>query len=105
MTDRVSVPKRLLQRFHVQSSLPSRKRRGRRLFSRWGKDTEVSSLKESPKGELKTEEDSRLPASVPTPKRRRRVILRSDLPTQVPKSPTLSLVRKGDGFGGGRCCG
>lgn len=72
MTDRVSVPKRLLQRFHVQSSLPSRKRRGRKLFSPWRKDTEVSNLEESPKRDVKTEEDSRLPASVPAPKRRRR---------------------------------
>lgn len=63
-----------MHRFHVQTRLPSHKRRGRKLVIRLGKDSKVSTLDQSPEGGVGSREDSRIPTSsslVPTRKHRR----------------------------------
>ena len=74
MTDHLSVPKRLLHRFHVQAPLPFRKRRGHKLVIRLGQDSKASTLEKRPEWELPTGKNSQSqrPTSVPPKKRRRR---------------------------------
>lgn len=73
MTNRVSVPKRLMQRFFAQPPLLFRKRQGRKLVIRSGKKTQASTVDESSEWGLEIQEASRIPAAIPTPKQQLQV--------------------------------
>lgn len=96
MTDRVSVPKQLMQRFFALSPLLFRKRRGRKLVIRSGKKTQASTVNESPEWGLEIQEASRISATIPTQKQPRRVEEPDDSLTNItqPKPKKRSQGRR-----------
>ncbi|MGQ4646543.1 hypothetical protein [Lyngbya aestuarii] len=78
MTNRVSVPKRELRRFHVPAPPSFRKSRGSKPFSRLGMDTNARSVKNAGDSGADGRKDPTIPTSslVNTPKRQRQGKLR-----------------------------